>query len=233
MVFDSCYTNSPRCVPSRLSFTSGKYCSRVGAWSNNCWLPSDDYPSLPRIMNAAGYESFLAGKMHYDPSRRYGFKELYPAATNQSQKIGRGNRRRSDEKSVNHNSWKNRSSDFHTGDSSSVMKHDLLVTKNSVEFLSNRRKGDKPFFLLAGYLSPHFPLIVPTEYASRYSDKIAMPDIPEGHLDRLPLNYKHLRMGFGLVDATPDQVKNGRELYWGFVNWLDDQLGQLLAALER
>jgi choline-sulfatase len=52
--FESCYCNSPSCVPSRLAFTAGKYVSRVGAWNNACWLPSDEYPSLPRIMNAAG-----------------------------------------------------------------------------------------------------------------------------------------------------------------------------------
>ncbi len=74
VVFENCYCNSPLCVPSRLSFTSGKYVSRVGAWSNSCWLPAADYPSLPRILGAAGYESFLCGKMHYDRTRRYGFK---------------------------------------------------------------------------------------------------------------------------------------------------------------
>ena len=50
IAFGSCYCNSPLCVPSRLSFTSGKYASRVSAWSNSCWLPSADYPSLPRVM---------------------------------------------------------------------------------------------------------------------------------------------------------------------------------------
>ncbi|NIO42752.1 MAG: sulfatase-like hydrolase/transferase, partial [Burkholderiales bacterium] len=33
VTFESCYCNSPLCVPSRLSFTSGKYISRAGAWS--------------------------------------------------------------------------------------------------------------------------------------------------------------------------------------------------------
>jgi choline-sulfatase len=41
VVFHSCYCNSPLCVPSRLAFTSGKYSSRVGAWSNSCQLPSE------------------------------------------------------------------------------------------------------------------------------------------------------------------------------------------------
>ena len=59
VTFDACYTTSPLCVPARLSFTAGKYVSRIGAWSNNCWLPTGDYPSIARRMNAVGYESYL------------------------------------------------------------------------------------------------------------------------------------------------------------------------------
>ena len=76
IVFERAYTNSPLCVPSRLAFTAGKYISRIGAWNNDCRLPTSDYPALPRIMNAAGYESFLCGKMHYDATCRYGFTEI-------------------------------------------------------------------------------------------------------------------------------------------------------------
>ena len=59
ITFDAAYTNSPLCVPARLSFTSGKYISRTGAWSNNCWLPSDDYPSIAQVMKEAGYDLSL------------------------------------------------------------------------------------------------------------------------------------------------------------------------------
>src|SRR5512141_1445909 len=65
VTFENCYTNSPLCVPSRLVFTSGKYLHRTGAWSNSCELPRPDYPSLPAILNRAGYQSYLCGKQHY------------------------------------------------------------------------------------------------------------------------------------------------------------------------
>ncbi len=73
ITFDACYDASPLCVPSRLAFTACKHISRCGAWSNNTRLPSDDYPSIAHAMNAAGYESFLCGKQHYDAQHRYGF----------------------------------------------------------------------------------------------------------------------------------------------------------------
>jgi len=231
VVFENCYTTSPLCVPARLSFTAGKYISRIGVWSNSCWLPSADYPSLPRILNAAGYESFLGGKMHYDATRRYGFHELY--LSNQSVKTGRGSRRLADDKSVNHASWESRSSEFRVGPTSRVIEHDEKVTLHCSKFLASRRASDKPFFLLAGYLAPHFPLIVPQQYYEPYKDRVPMPVIPPGCLESLPLNYKHLRRGFGLIDTDPAVVKRGRELYWGFTQWVDDKIGKLLAALRK
>ena len=65
VTFDNCYTTSPLCVPARLSFTAGKYISRVSAWNNSWKLSSDDIPSVPHLLNAAGYDTVLCGKMHY------------------------------------------------------------------------------------------------------------------------------------------------------------------------
>ena len=68
--FDACYCNSPLCVPSRASFLSGQYISRTGVWGNSCELPRADIPAVPNLLNAAGYESFLCGKMHLEADRR-------------------------------------------------------------------------------------------------------------------------------------------------------------------
>ncbi|OHB67805.1 MAG: hypothetical protein A2Y77_10505 [Planctomycetes bacterium RBG_13_62_9] len=228
-VFESCYCNSPLCVPSRLSFTSGKYASRVGAWNNACWLPSAECPSLPRIMNAAGYESFLCGKMHYDNTRRYGFTEI-GGNMNNAFKTGRGNRRKPDDLTPTPG-ISARFEEFRAGDDSSILNHDRKVTAGTVDFLKNRKAQDKPFFLLAGYLAPHFPLIVPQECWEPYQGKVPLPVIPEGHLESLPLNYKHLRIGFNNEDVPDDMVRKGRELYYGLTQWLDQEVGKVLATL--
>jgi len=229
VTFDAAYCNSPLCVPSRLSFTAGKYVSRLAAWSNDCWLVSGDHtPSLPRILNAAGYESLLCGKMHYDATRRYGFREIAKIG-NRARKTGKGARRKADNLKPQPG-LSGRFDKFHPGESG-VLKHDRQVTKGTLEFLASRKKSDKPFFLLAGYLAPHFPLIVPEKYWTPYKGKVPMPKIPAGHLESQPRNYKHLRIGFNMEDVPARIVREGRELYYGLTQWLDDEVGKVLEAL--
>ena len=231
IVFDAAYTTSPLCAPARASFTAVQYVSRCGVWTNDCQLPSDDYPSLPHALNAVGYECWLGGKMHFATGHRYGFRDVYPGA-NQGNRSGKGGRRAFDDLSESSFGWEGRVAAFKTADTSSILERDRKVTAECSAFLQNRSADDKPFFLLAGYLAPHFPLTIPEEYYAPYKDKVPMPEIPEGFLETLPTNYKHLRAGFGVTKATPEQTKLGRELYWGFVNWLDDEIGKLLAALN-
>lgn len=232
VVFESAYTNSPLCVPSRLSFTSGKYASRVSAWNNDCSLPSDECPSIARTMNAAGYESYLCGKMHYAAGRSYGFTRIGEQGHNADAMTGRGSRRAADDLAAA-KERSGRFDAFRVADDSSVMKHDRAVTKGTVEFLSARRTGDKPFFLLAGFLAPHFPLVVPAKYHEAYKGRVPMPNVPPGYLETLPLNYRHLRAGFKMTDVDADTVRFGRELYFGLTQWMDEQVGQVLAALEK
>jgi choline-sulfatase len=72
---------------------------------------------------------------------------------------------------------------------------------------------------------------VPEQYWAHYKDKVPMPVMPEGFLDSLPLNYQHLRVGFHYENVPPDLVKKGRELYYGLTEWMDTEVGQVLAAL--
>jgi choline-sulfatase len=233
VLFENCYTNSPLCVPSRLSITSGMYSSRVGGWSNSCWLPSADYPSIARVVESRGYESYLVGKMHYDPTRRYGFTEIGHSFTNEVTKTGNGHRRPIDDTRINHASWWSREGDFHPGEHSQVLDHDRNVREGACHFLANWKAGDKPFFLLVGFLAPHFPLTVPEKFHAPYRGRIGPPHLPLGHVEMQPLNYQQLRHGFGNVKTDPDTVIKGRELYYGLTQWCDHNVGQVLEALKN
>ncbi len=230
IAFHAAYCNSPLCVPSRASFTAGKYVSRVGAWNNESDLPRADYPSLPRLLNAAGYQSYLCGKQHYDCTRRYGFTDLGVAGHNISIKTGRGERRDADDLAPAPG-YSERFDHFGPGDHSEVLHHDRDVTATAAAFLRERSPDDPPFFLFAGYLAPHFPLVVPEGYWRRYEGRIPMPPLPEGHLASLPRNYQHLRVGFHLTDVPDEVVRRGRELYYGLTEWVDNEIGVVLDAL--
>jgi choline-sulfatase len=231
VTFDAAYCNSPLCVPSRLSFTAGKYVHRIAAWNNFCRLPADDYPSLPRALNAAGYESFLCGKQHYDAEHRYGFTEI-GGNMNDNFMSGLGSRRSPTDETLNAKA-RARFDKFHVGEDSGVLSHDRRVTAGVLEFLSARPAGAPPFFLFAGFLAPHFPLVVPQAYWEHYRGRVPMPEIPEGFLDSLPLNYRQLRRGLGMLDVPDEVVRKSRELYYGLTEWLDEQVGTVLQALAQ
>ena len=224
VIFDNCYCNSPVCAPSRLSFTAGKYISRVGAWGNQFWLPSADYPSLPRILNAAGYESFLCGRMHYDYTRRYGFTEI-GGNFNTSVKYGK-QRRPPPDVPEPQPGISDRLTDVGIGETG-IHLHDQNVAAGALQFLNERQAADGPFFLLVGFLAPHFPLKVPEGYWAPYVDQVPLPVIPEGHLESQPLNYQHLRIGFNVEDVPDEVVRDARELYYGHTQWADGQIGQV------
>ena len=230
ITFDTHYCNSPLCVPSRASFTSGKYISRVSTWNNDCELPSADIASLPRVLNAAGYQSYLCGKQHYDYSRRYGFQEI-GGNFNTSYKRGHGHRVPPSRLSAPH-TLSDRFNDFHPGNHSGIMKHDEKVTAGAVDFLSKRQAGDQPFFLFTGYIAPHFPLVIPDAIYEKYKGRVSLPVIPPGFFDSLPLNYKLLRASFHEIGVPDDVVRTGRELYHGLVEWIDGKIGEVVSTLR-
>lgn len=232
-VFENCYTNSPLCAPSRLAITSGKYCSRVGAWNNDCWLPSADYPSIARLVTNRGYEPFLIGKMHYDKTRRYGFTEIGQSTWNQTTKTGKGSRRAFDDTSIDWQNWWSRVSDFRSGESSSVLDHDRAICAHARDFLAKRKRSDPAFFALVGFIAPHWPLTVPEEFHAPYRGRINPPRLPLAHLEMQPLNYQQLRHGFGIVKTGPEVVIRGREYYYGLTQWCDQNIGRVLDALAK
>ncbi len=41
VLFQNAYCNSPLCMPSRMSFMTGRYIHHIGAWDNDSPMPSD------------------------------------------------------------------------------------------------------------------------------------------------------------------------------------------------
>ena len=56
VVFESFYTNSPLCAPSRFSFLAGQLPSRIGAYDNAAEYPAE-IPTFAHYLRAAGYQT--------------------------------------------------------------------------------------------------------------------------------------------------------------------------------
>src|SRR5690242_2396471 len=64
-LFEHAYCQAPLCVPSRMSFLTGQQPSAIGVWGNGDSIPPD-VPTFAHSLGAAGYETALIGRMHFN-----------------------------------------------------------------------------------------------------------------------------------------------------------------------
>lgn len=81
--FASAYCNSPLCAPSRFTMCSGQLPSKIGGYDNASIL-GPEAPTYAHYLRRQGYETALAGKMHFiGPDQLHGFEhrltsDIYP-----------------------------------------------------------------------------------------------------------------------------------------------------------
>jgi len=76
--FSHAYTTCASCIAARRSFMSGQFPPTHGMVGYREGVEWDAPPTLPGVLAANGYQTFLAGRsMHQYPSRkRYGFSHM-------------------------------------------------------------------------------------------------------------------------------------------------------------
>jgi len=156
VVLDNCYCNSPLCVPSRASLLSGLLPSQNGVFNNMQALLSDRVTFVHSI-SAAGYESVLAGRMHFiGPDQRHGFEKRlvgdvtrnYPGKSNPIYGNLKGT---PDQSKV--------AIDLSGAGYSSVLQFDEDVANAAIEHIRNR-KDPRPLFMTVGLWSS-LPVCLP------------------------------------------------------------------------
>jgi hypothetical protein len=72
--FGSAYCNSPLCAPSRFTMCTGQLPSKIGGYDNASIL-GPEVPTYAHYLRREGYETALAGKMHFiGPDQLHGFE---------------------------------------------------------------------------------------------------------------------------------------------------------------
>ena len=236
VVFESFYCNSPLCAPSRFSFLAGQLPSRIGAYDNAAEFAAA-VPTFAHYVRSAGYQTALAGKMHFcGPDQLHGFEErlttdIYPADFGWTPDWTR---------------FEERPGWYHTMDS--VTQAGPCTRTNQIDFDDEvvfaarqklfdlaRGRDRRPFCLVASMTHPHDPYVVPETYWNRYrDDEIDMPRVGDlaGREDPHSTRLRHV-IGLGLATPTEAQVRAARRAYYGAVSYVDDQIGILLSTLRE
>jgi Sulfatase len=108
-----------------------------------------------------------------------------------------------------------------------------LVTERLVERLDAETQSDRPFFMTAFYSCTHIPYYCPPPYHLRYGN----PGYNGRNKFKMDFNVDAFIRGTGIEEEfkrlPPHEVQQIRDLYDGCVNFFDDQVGRVLAHLEK
>ncbi|KFY19934.1 hypothetical protein V493_07795 [Pseudogymnoascus sp. VKM F-4281 (FW-2241)] len=236
VVFDSAYCPSPLCAPSRMSMVTGQLPTKIGAYDNANSI-GPDVPTYAHYLRAAGYETALAGKMHFIGEQLHGYEkrltsDIYPGDYGWMVNWDEPDRRLE---------WyHNASSILQAGPCvrSNQLDYDEEVMYKSSQFLYDHvRQGDgaRPFCLTVSLTHPHDPYTIEEQYWDLYEDvDIALPNVSIPRDEQDPHSKRLLKVS-DLWDAeiSDKQVKRARRAYYGAVSYVDDCIGRLLAVLKK
>lgn len=253
----NCYSPNPICVPARASVTTGNYSHRAtGCKDNGGLIHGDGQVKLAEHFAAAGYETYSCGKLHYvpyaapgEPRLLHGFQhcDLHESGRVLAE-FDPKNERRGVEDYMDYLAdvgWKGYSrahgignNDVRPCTSPLPPEHcpDHWVADRTIERITAhvRDKGDKPFLMWCSFPKPHSPYDPPRGYADLYDPREVPPPFGDESLlaDRDP---ELTRERFVRAQSTlsPEARRVIKAYYYGLITFQDEQVGRVLAALER
>lgn len=233
-LFENAYTNCPICVPSRASFATGRYVHEIGYW-DNAFPYAGSPPSFGHRLHEHGHRCDSIGKLHYRGSDHpNGFDdEILPLHVLDGKGDVQGMLRQDPPKRT---STAQLAGDAGSGEST-YLAYDRQIRDAAIAWLDRaaRERSDKPWCLFVSFVCPHFPLVAPPEFYALYPlDEVPLPRLraPDEFPDHPVL--RKLREVQDYEDHFRDEthVRMAIAAYYGMVSFLDDNIGQVLSALE-
>lgn len=232
--FVNAYTNSPICVPARAALATGRYVHQV-----RCWDSAQPYhgqvASWGHRLMEAGHRVVSIGKLHYRSSEdENGFhEEILPIHVHK--KIGWT-------RCLLRNEWRDYPEGVEyaqrTGPGESpYTHHDRNVCTRACEWIEQEapRHNDKPWVLFVGFVAPHNPFMAPDPFYNLYSHDMIPP--PRQHGLEAPVLHPSVAAvkDFFNYDSHFDEerVKIAKAGYFGLCSFLDDNIGKIMAAVEK
>lgn len=242
VLFQHAFTPHPLCVPARISLWTGQYSHTHGGRRNETLLPAGAQHAF-KLWKEAGYHTGLIGKNHcfdqaedvalFDTWCEVGHYGLPKHQTTRGMAWFRPTEsieaahaiRRAMPQQTPHFGYA--VSDFPLKDYSTG-----LVAGQTVKFLEQHRADS--FALWVSFPDPHTPYEAPRPYAEMFPpDKIQLPPWRNDEMDNAPERNRVLYHMLGIDEDSLEDIYGVMAAYYGMVRFVDDGLGQILAALER
>jgi iduronate 2-sulfatase len=236
--FDRAYNQFPLCSPSRTSLMTGRLPDATGVYDLRKHfretLPA--VVTLPQLFRRNGYFAARVGKIyHYGNPGQIGTDGLDDAPSWEARVNPRGVDKDEERVLTNHTPGRGLGSSlsFYASPAPDAAHTDGKVADEAIKLLEvSVARGDRPFFIAAGFYRPHCPFIAPRKYFDLYPlDRIAAPRFSPAELAGVPAPALWVRPPhFGVNEL---QQREAIRAYYASISFLDANVGRLLDALER
>ncbi len=245
------FVQNPVCMPSRISFLSGRYPSAIGI--THMGVPVPEYiDTLPKVVRNYGYVTGNIGKLHFLPHANRDYREVYPS-------YGFDHLEISDEPGCYEDAYRAwvrakapdqlehlslglppAAESWHQvmGIHDSI-QHPEREPKRAVAFPGRsdvthsafvaeqtrefiEKHQNDTWMCIAGFYSPHTPWVAPQEFLDLYDpNTLSIPDYPQYMNEQRSESY--------YSDHELRSVKHG---YYAMISEVDHYVGELVAQLE-
>lgn len=241
--FQNAFVQAPVCVPSRVSYFTGRYPHSHKNRVN--YTPCDGREVfLQKTLRDAGYRTGSVGKLHYYPTtadhaRSTGWDTVYlddgvPRNDACSDYV-KWRQAHDPNAAVGYNTLAPARNPFR-----SALKyeytHAAWTGLHTRKVLGEFAADSKPFFLFSSFFDPHSPYLAPQPFDAMYDD-VELPLPREVSLDDIrklppPLQKQILRFKpeYGMPRARLEWIYRS---YYAMVSMVDREVGGILDALDR
>ncbi len=235
--FRRAYSTCPSCVPTRRSLLAGQHPATHGMVGMQTGLEWNPHTTFAQALRDAGYHTMFVGRtMHQHPTwKRYGF-EHFELSTSAS---------RPGEPPSEYETLLEREDPLAGGfrghgidSNGSVARpwhmreslHEVNWTVSRAIEALKRRDPTRPWLLVVSFFGPHPPLTPPAHYLDRYLHM----DLPEpvigDWVDHPHAPFPGTSPASDRQWLTGQRARQCRAGYFGYINFIDDQIGRLLGA---